>query len=208
MIASDPLPEGAPSPVTGGSWVDGPTLLLPPTNLALLLGDMENSPAAGSWCDEDEICDNVTVLGEPFMASTSDEAPTEILGGSGATDVIGEIEVDNSSGKGSCVDEVGEWENATILDEIFVATVTDETATMQVFEDIIDETEEKDSETIPSCFDEDGEWGIATILGDSLMATTSIESAAKEVLRKSGAVDVIGETEVLVTSGTEQSKYI
>ena len=154
MIASDPLPEGAPSPVTGGSWVDGPTLLLPPTNLALLLGDVENSPAAGSWYDEDEICDNITVLGETF-----------------------------------------------------VATVTDETATMQVFEDVIDETEEKDSETIRSCFDEDEEWGNVTILGDTLVANTSVESAAKEVLRKSGAVDVIGETEVLVTSGTEQSKY-
>ena len=39
------------------------------------------------------------------------------------------------------------------------------------------------------------------------MATVSDETAA-DVLREGGAVDVIDETEVLVTSGTEQSKYI
>ena len=39
------------------------------------------------------------------------------------------------------------------------------------------------------------------------MATVTDETAA-DVLREGGAVDVIDETEVLVTSGTAQSKYI
>ena len=32
MIAPDPFPERTLTPVTGGSWVDGLTLLLPPTD--------------------------------------------------------------------------------------------------------------------------------------------------------------------------------
>ena len=80
MIAQDPLPEGVPPPVLGGSWVDGPILLLPPTATELLLCGVDDFTAIGSCSDEDERCDNATVLGETVLASTSDEATTEVAG--------------------------------------------------------------------------------------------------------------------------------
>ena len=131
MIAQDPLPEGVPPPVLGGSWVDGPILLLPPTATELLLSGLDDSTAIGSLSEEDEKWDIAAVLCEILVATVIDEleiAATEVLGESGADNVIDDTEVDDSTAIGNCSDEDGEWGNATVLGETLavVATATDE----------------------------------------------------------------------------------
>ena len=88
MIAADPLSEGAPPPVTGGSWVDGPTLLLPPTATVLPLCGVDDSTAAGNGSDED-----ASILGKTYVASAFDEAVIEELKENRAADIIDETEV-------------------------------------------------------------------------------------------------------------------
>ena len=158
MIASDPLPEGLSPPVTGGSWIDGPTVLLPSTATGLpLCGvDVIDSPVAGSCSAEDERWGNAPVLGETFMAATSDEAPTEVLRESGATDVIGETEVGCPSVEWNCFNEKVEWGNGTTQGETLVAPVTDDNAATDACEESgsvtnIDETEKDDSQRAGSC---------------------------------------------------------
>ena len=62
-----------------------------------------------------------------------------------------------------------------------------------------------DSTAIGSSSGEDEKWDIAAVLGETLVATVT-DDTAENILRESGAVDVIDETEVLVASGTAQSK--
>ena len=71
-----------------------------------------------------------------------------------------------------------------------------------------------ESTAIGSCSDDDGERDNVAVLGKTLVATVTDETAV-DILRESEAYDVVDETaadtdetEVLVTSGTAQSKYI
>ena len=62
-----------------------------------------------------------------------------------------------------------------------------------------------DSTAIGSFSGEDEKWDIAAVLRE-ILATTVTDETAENILKESGAVDVIDETEVLVASGTAQSK--
>ena len=79
MIAQDPLPEGPPPPVLGGSWVDAPTLLLPPTAAGMLLCGVDDTTAIGCCSDEDGEWGSATVLGKTLVivATATDDSTAE-----------------------------------------------------------------------------------------------------------------------------------
>ena len=114
--------------------------------------------------------------------------------------------MDESTAIGSCSEENEKWDIATVLGETLVAAVTDEleTAVTEVLgergaDNVIDDTEVDESTAIGSCSDEEETRGNATVLDETPEATITDGTTV--------TADT-DETEVLVTSGTAQSKYI